>query len=159
MNAWVLTAVKPKLQQADPASRTNWTEGLEPREKDPRKGKPASGRFVNFHNMSMAEFAALLPSIAPGYQLVTVKDETGLEGSWNFTLNFSGAGFDNPGVMMAGRGGVGGGAVPQTEASDPSGGISLADAISKQLGLKLELQKRPMQVLVIDHIDPKPAEN
>jgi uncharacterized protein (TIGR03435 family) len=46
-----------------------------------------------------------------------------------------------------------------TEASDPSGGITLLEAISKQLGLKLELQKRPVQVLVIDHVEPKPTEN
>jgi len=159
MNAWVLTAVKPKLQQADPASRTKWTEGPAQGEKDPRKSNPALRRLVNCHNMTMAEFATLLPTIAPGYQLGTVRDETGLEGSWDFTLNFSGAGFDNPGIIIAGRGGAVGGVGPQTEASDPSGGISLADAIGKQLGLKLELQKRPMQVLVIDHIDPKPTEN
>jgi uncharacterized protein (TIGR03435 family) len=44
-------------------------------------------------------------------------------------------------------------------ASGPGGGLSLFDAISKQLGLKLELQKRPMPVLVIDHVERKPAEN
>ena len=31
--------------------------------------------------------------------------------------------------------------------------------VSKQLGLKLELKKRQMQVLVIDHIEEKPTEN
>ena len=46
-----------------------------------------------------------------------------------------------------------------TEQSDPSGAISLYDAIEKQLGLKLEKTKRPAQVLVIDHIEPKPIEN
>jgi uncharacterized protein (TIGR03435 family) len=46
-----------------------------------------------------------------------------------------------------------------TEASDPSGAITLFEAINKQLGLKLELQKRPVQVLVIDHVEPKPTEN
>ena len=44
-------------------------------------------------------------------------------------------------------------------AADPSGAVSLPDAINRQLGLKLELKKRPMQVLVIDHIDEKPTEN
>jgi uncharacterized protein (TIGR03435 family) len=142
----VLTAVKPKLQQANPGSRTTWTEGPVPSEKDPRKGNPALNRLVNCHNLTMAEFAALLPSIAPGNQTSVVRDETGLQGSWNFRLMFSGFGFDTAG------------AGPQNDASDPSGGISLIDAI-KQLGLKLELQKRPMQVLVIDHIDPKSTEN
>jgi uncharacterized protein (TIGR03435 family) len=44
-------------------------------------------------------------------------------------------------------------------ASDPSGGISLPDAMNKQLGLKMELRKRPMQVLVIDHVEEKPIDN
>jgi uncharacterized protein (TIGR03435 family) len=44
-------------------------------------------------------------------------------------------------------------------ASDPVGGISLLDAVEKQLGLKLELHKRPLPVLVIDHIEEMPTEN
>jgi len=44
-------------------------------------------------------------------------------------------------------------------AADPSGALSLPEAVSKQLGLKLELKKRPMQVLVIDHVNEKPTEN
>jgi uncharacterized protein (TIGR03435 family) len=37
--------------------------------------------------------------------------------------------------------------------------MSLYDAVSKQLGLKLVKEKRPMPVLVIDRIDDKPMEN
>ena len=44
-------------------------------------------------------------------------------------------------------------------AGDPSGAISLYEALSKQLGLKLEMQKRPLPVLVIDHAEEKPTEN
>jgi uncharacterized protein (TIGR03435 family) len=44
-------------------------------------------------------------------------------------------------------------------AADPTGKFSLAEVISRQLGLKLELVRRPAQVLVIDHIEPKPTEN
>jgi uncharacterized protein (TIGR03435 family) len=33
------------------------------------------------------------------------------------------------------------------------------EAINKQLGLKLEMRKRVIPVLVIDHIDEKPADN
>ena len=55
----------------------------------------------------------------------------------------------------------GGGAapVPSAEPAEPSGSVSFADAIEKQLGLKLEKHKRPEPVLVIDHIDEKPAAN
>jgi uncharacterized protein (TIGR03435 family) len=37
--------------------------------------------------------------------------------------------------------------------------MSLFDAISKQLGLRLELRERPQPVLVINHIEEKPTEN
>ena len=35
----------------------------------------------------------------------------------------------------------------------------LPEAVRKQLGLKLEMRKRMLPVLVIDHIEEKPAEN
>jgi uncharacterized protein (TIGR03435 family) len=37
--------------------------------------------------------------------------------------------------------------------------LSLFDAVNKQLGLKLEMRKRPMPVLVIDRIEEKPTDN
>jgi uncharacterized protein (TIGR03435 family) len=43
--------------------------------------------------------------------------------------------------------------------ADPIGGVSIFEAIEKQLGLKLVEQKRPVPALVIDHIDEKPREN
>jgi uncharacterized protein (TIGR03435 family) len=45
-----------------------------------------------------------------------------------------------------------------TAASDPNGALSLPDAVAKQLGLKLEQTKRPVKVLVIDHVEEKPAD-
>jgi uncharacterized protein (TIGR03435 family) len=155
VNTWVLSAVKPKLQRADPANRTKWIEGPAPGENDPRKANPGLHRYVRCRNMTMAEFAALLPSIVPGNQTSVVLDETALSGSWDFNLSFGGFGFD---VVAGIAPRAGDGAAPNA-ASDPSGAVSLKDAIGKQLGLKLELQKRPMQVLVIDHIEPKPTEN
>jgi len=155
---WVLTAIKPKLQPADPQGRTKWTEGPAADGKDPRKSNPVLGRLVTCHNMSMPQFAALLSNIAPGYIRTDVIDATGLEGNWDFTFNFSGAGQLQGGGRREGDGppsGPGGADV----ASDPSGGLSLSDSLAKQLGLKLESQKRPKPVLVIDHIEQKPTEN
>jgi uncharacterized protein (TIGR03435 family) len=43
------------------------------------------------------------------------------------------------------------------EASDPSG-ISVFDAVEKELGLKLVKQKRSIPVIVVDHVDEKPLE-
>jgi uncharacterized protein (TIGR03435 family) len=156
--AFVLTALKPKMKKADPSNRTGYHEGPGPDGKDPRIANPAVGRLVTCENMTMKQLAQNLPMMAGGYiQGATVYDETGIEGAFDFTLSFSGAGM----VGGGGRGGRGGdgppGAIPQ--ASDPNGAISLYEAIEKQLGLKLERTKRPAQVLVIDHIEPKPIEN
>jgi len=43
--------------------------------------------------------------------------------------------------------------------SDPNGAVSLSEALNRQLGLKLSLEKRPASVLVIDHVERKPVEN
>jgi len=156
-STYVLTAVKPKLLKADANGRTKWTEGPAADGKDPRKSNPVLGRLVTCHNMSMAQFAKLLQEIAPGYIRNDVIDATGLEGNWDFTFNFSAAGQGQGG---GGRGdgpaGTPGGA---DSASDPTGALSLLDALPKQLGLKLDMQKRPLPVLVVDHVEQKPTDN
>jgi uncharacterized protein (TIGR03435 family) len=155
--AYTLVAAKPKLKQADPNSRTKWQEGAATDSKD-KNANASLGRLVTCQNVTMAQFAELLPGIAPGYLHTQVVDATGLEGGWDFTFSFS------PAVLFQlnqGRGGEGGGAAAGTvpEASLPSGALSLFDALIKQLGLKLEMQKRPTPVLVIDHINQKPTDN
>jgi uncharacterized protein (TIGR03435 family) len=165
INTYTLTAVKPKLTKADPSSRTKWEEGVDPGSKNNKNANASLGRLVTCHNMTMAQFAQLLPGIAPGYLRTKVVDATSLEGGWDFTFSFSPAGVLQMGGGRGegGRGGDGGGppaaagAVP--EASEPSGGLSLFDAMVKQLGLKLETQKRPLAVVVIDHVERKPIDN
>jgi uncharacterized protein (TIGR03435 family) len=110
--------------------------------------------------MTMPQFAERLLAWANGYVQVPVLDKTGLEGGYDITINFSAIGIFQGG---AGRGGdagpaagAGGGGLA---ASDPNGAISLSEAIDKQLGLKLEMQKRPVPVLVIDSISEKPVDN
>jgi uncharacterized protein (TIGR03435 family) len=67
------------------------------------------------------------------------------QGAWDFTLSFSSEGLVRP----AGRGGD----------TDPTGVVSIFDAIEAQLGLKLEKHKRQIPVLVMDHIEEKPTDN
>jgi uncharacterized protein (TIGR03435 family) len=94
----------------------------------------------------MAQLAARLRQIIGADEVNhPVVDATGLEGAWDFDFTWS----PPPSVQVAG------GLAP----SDPAGGLSLKEALNKQLGLKLELQERPMPVLVIDHVDEKPADN
>ena len=158
VNAYSLVAVKPKLAKADPANRTGWKEGPPPTGKDPRESNPAISRVVNFQNTTMAQFADTLQKIGPGYFHSPVLDETGLEGAYDFTLFFSA-----PNQLQAGPGRGGppnqppGASVPS--ASDPSGAVSIFDAVSRELGLKLEEKKRPVPVLVIDHVEEKPTDN
>jgi uncharacterized protein (TIGR03435 family) len=159
VTAYTLVVDKPKLTKADPANRTGWKEGPAPDAKDQRNATLA--RMVTARNMTMAQFAEDLQRMASGYIHVPVTDATGLDGAYDFTLTFTPIGLLTGGP--GGRGGdpaaqAGGGATAPA-ASDPTGGLSLFDAVNKQLGLKLEKQKRTMPVLVIDRIEEKPTDN
>jgi uncharacterized protein (TIGR03435 family) len=144
---------KPKMQPADPSNRTIWFNGPAFGAKDPRDANPVVNRLVTVQNMTMAQFAEDLSTLAAGYLKEPVVDATGLGGAFDFTLNFSAVA-----VLQAGRGGdaAGGTAIG---ASDPNGAVSLFDALSKQLGLKLEQHKRALPILVIDHIEEHPTDN
>ena len=83
----------------------------------------------------------------------TVLDKTGLDGRYDFTLQWT----PDQGMMPAGGPGGPGGPVHGDTAADP-GGPSLFTALQDQLGLKLESQKSKVDVIVIDHID-QPSEN
>jgi uncharacterized protein (TIGR03435 family) len=168
VNAYTLIAVNPKLRKADPLSRTRCKEGPGPDGKDPRIATPVLNRLLSCQNMTMAQIGDELQRVAGGYIYTSVLDGTGIKGSWDFTLSFSSAdqtraraaGAGGPaGGGAGGAGGGGGSADSASTASDPSGALTLFDAVNRQLGLKLEKQRRPAPVLVIDHIEEKPTEN
>jgi uncharacterized protein (TIGR03435 family) len=147
--AYTLVSVKPRMKKADPANRGSCKEAPT-MANDPRDANPILARLVTCQNATMAQFAAQLQNLAADDFAYPVEDATGIEGSWDFTLSFT------PSWMLrnpAPQGGV------SAEAPAPNGGISLAEAISKQLGLKLEMRRRMLPVLVIDHIEEKPTEN
>jgi len=157
ISAYTLSAAKPKMKKAEPGSRTKWEEGAAPNSKN---ANSSLGRMVTCHNVTMTQFVEMLPGIAPGYIHTNVVDATGLEGGWDFTFSFSPVGV----LQLAGRGGGdagrgGEGGAPGSDASEPSNGLSLFEALNRQLGLKLEQQKRPTPVLVIDHCERKPVDN
>jgi uncharacterized protein (TIGR03435 family) len=159
ISAYTLMAAKPKLKAADPTGRIKCYEGPGPDGKDPRDANPILGRLITCQNMTMARFAGMLQSLAPGYIHAPVLDATALDGAWDFTLNFSPMGAMMGGGPAGRDGGAPGAAGATNAASDPNGALSLLDALTKQLGLKLESQKRPVEVLVIDHIEQKPTDN
>jgi uncharacterized protein (TIGR03435 family) len=111
-------------------------------------------RTFTCQNMTMSLLADKLHGMASGYIDHPVVDRTGLEGAFDFTLGFSGrAVFEGRvGDKREGAGGA-------SAAPEPNGAISLYEALEKQLGLKLETQKSPMPVLVVDHVEQKPTDN
>jgi uncharacterized protein (TIGR03435 family) len=150
VSAYSLVAAKPKMKKADPASRTSCKFVNTP------AGAPPGSRVMTCQNITMAQFTERLQNIAPDLNW-PIADATGIEGGWDFTLTFS----PMASMMMGGgRGGDAGpaaGSVPS--AAEPTGGLTIFEAIEKELGLKLEKQKRSMPVTVIDHIEQKPTEN
>jgi uncharacterized protein (TIGR03435 family) len=146
---FTLTASKPKLAQADPGNRTGFHDLAATGAKDPRVLNPAITRVVMCQNMTMADFAQDLPVIASGYfgdVSRNVIDKTGLDGAYDFTFAFSGASTLSSSAASAGV------------ASDPTGQVSLFEAVEK-LGLRLEKEKRAAPVLVIDQLSEMPTGN
>jgi len=136
--------------------RTGCKEGPGPDGKDPRIANPILGRLLTCQNMTMAEFGDELRNLANGYIYYPVLDGTGLQGGYDFTISFSAI------QQLTGTAPpppANGDTSAAASASDPSGAVSLFDAINKQLGLKLEKQRRPEPALVIDSIEEKPTDN
>ena len=152
MPAYNIRADNPKMTKGDPAKRTRCFEGAPPG--SPAAARPPQfGRQVTCQNISMAQFGAWLPSIAGGYTQVPAIDMTGLDGGYDFTLDFS------PIELVQGPRPEAGNAAPGSAALDPTGALSLLDAVRQQLGIRLEETKRPVPVLVIDSINEKPTDN
>jgi len=139
-------SAKPKMKKADPASRTHCKY----------VDSPDGSQVLTCQNITMAQFADRLQNRAPELNW-PVLDATGIKGGWDFALTFS---WRAAMMNTAGSGadaGQSGDGVPT--ASDPSGAYTLFEAVEKQLGLKLEMQKRPLPVIVIDHIERTPTDN
>jgi uncharacterized protein (TIGR03435 family) len=150
---YALVSAKPKMQKANPETRTKCKEGPGADGKDPRTTNPLLSRLVTCQNITMAEFVEQLPRLSGGPIRGEVVDATGINGAYDFTLSFSGI----PGVSPAQAALAA--AAGQQAATDPGGGITLSDALEKQLGLKLEKRNVLMPVVVLDRIEQKPTEN
>ena len=85
--------------------------------------------------MTMADLTEALPQYAPGYADHAVVDLTNIKGAYDLKL-----------------------AWVSRQVID-QGGITMFDAVDKQLGLKLEPRKMPMPYLVIDHVEKLANDN
>jgi uncharacterized protein (TIGR03435 family) len=142
MDAYSLVSARPKLKKADPANRASCHEARSLAD-DPRDGNPLLSQLISCRNVTMAQFASKLQQIDDFRFVYPAEDATGLQGTWDFDLNFT------PGEMFE----------RNSHASEPNGAISLAEAIGKQLGLRLEKRKRMLPAIVIDHMELTPTEN
>jgi uncharacterized protein (TIGR03435 family) len=71
-----------------------------------------------------------------------VVDKTGVDGAFDFTLNWT----PDP--------------TTENDRPDPnSSAPSLFTALQEQLGLRLQKDKLPIQILVVDHVEKEPVEN
>jgi uncharacterized protein (TIGR03435 family) len=81
----------------------------------------------------------------------TVVDKTGLTGKYDVKAQWTP---DQNQLQALAGGAPPGEPVPQFDPNGPS----IFTALQEQLGLKLESQKGPVDILVIDHVE-KPSEN
>ena len=146
--ALTLAGAKPKLTQADDAERS----GCKP---DPTAPKPAANinTMIACKNTTMADLAVNLQQMANAYMDHPVVDATGLSGGWNFVMGWTPRNFMQPTPASSQTAG----ATATVDAAVPEG-ITVFDAMEKELGLKLVKQKRSIPVIVVDHVDEKPIE-
>ena len=111
-------------------------------QRTPTLGGFSSGQ-VKAGAVSMAVFADWL-SGRPDVDGRPVVDATGLKGSFDFTLVFVRSGAQ-PTPYDASS--------PRTTTA-PDADVPLLTALEEQLGLKLEPRRAPVEVLVIDHVEP-----
>ena len=97
-----------------------------------------NGSFV-FHPVSMPEFAANLSSFAQVDR--PVLDRTAIDGVFDFSMQFGATADEMKRAFITGD------------------GPSIFTVIQEQSGLKLEAQKGPVEMLIIDHVEQKPTDN
>jgi uncharacterized protein (TIGR03435 family) len=134
MAAWVLTAPEGKMKMTE--SDGSAVRGCVPQ--PPSHGSGPSYIVVACKNMTTEALAQSLHMFANGYLAEPVVDATGLKGAWDFEIKWTGKG------QLAKAG---------------ADGISIFDAVDKQLGLKLEMKTAPRPVLVVDSVNDVPAAN
>jgi uncharacterized protein (TIGR03435 family) len=133
-----LVASKPQLQRAEPRGRS----GCRNIPAAPQAGSSAVTVFsVRCRNTTMAQLAPKLQAFGGPYVPNPAIDGTGLKGAFDFTFNWS------PLHLV------------DNSTTDPNGGITIVEALDKQLGIKLKPQKSAMPVVVIDRLNATPTAN
>ena len=137
MDVYALVAAKggPKLQKSAGPGERNCKRIVGDSGDPDAKGLSSIEAGSLCVNMTLSNLADMLPEMAGAYIDRMVVNQTGLEDRYDFKL------------FWVGR------------ANIDQGGLTIFEAIEKQLGLKLEARKIPMPVMVIDHIEKLPEQN
>lgn len=136
MPAYVLTVVKSKMTESESTGDGSCVP------QPPPQNAPAgaiSPIVVLCKGMDMPGFARLLRDFSGGYfGDKPVVDGTNLKGTYDFTLSWTWKG----NLEKAGK-----------------DGVTLFDAVEKQLGLKLDLKTAPRPVFLVQSVDQAPTPN
>jgi len=128
--ALVLRKGGPKLQKAAGSGNASCRQVLED---DPAVRNLFAGQNeLVCTNMTTTDLAKVLPGAAPGYVDGPVQDLTDLKGTFDFKLSWV------------------------VRSLIDQGGLTIFDAVDKQLGLQLKPRKVSIPFFVIDHVE-KPA--
>jgi uncharacterized protein (TIGR03435 family) len=151
LDAPVLTAVKPKLTKTeDPATERKGCNREVTSDRQTAK--------IVCRNMTMADFAQQWTALDYNANFPAL-DKTGLEGPCDFTITYNiTAELNSHFPGRGGRGGRGGAVAGDGQAPDPDMGLTLNEAIEKELGLKVKTEKREMPVLIFDHVETMPTD-
>lgn len=135
---------KSKLTHADDSERSTC-------DPDPNAPKPATNvqAMIRCKNISMDDLAARLERMANAYIDHPIVNATGLDGGWDFLIGWT------PKALLQSHP-AGSDASGASEASAPDG-ISVFEAVDRELGLKLVKEQRTIPVIVVDHVDEKPT--
>jgi uncharacterized protein (TIGR03435 family) len=126
---------KPKMKESD---GKGGPPGCQGQPQAPPEPGVVPYNLVSCHGMTMDAFAVRVRDMANGYLTNPVVNQTGLEGTWDFDLKWTAKGL----FSAAG-----------------AAGISMFDAVDKQLGLKLEASKSELPVIAVVTVNQKPTDN
>jgi uncharacterized protein (TIGR03435 family) len=156
-DSWTLLSTPQiKMKKADPNSRSFCKYGPPDGEKDLRSGVDSHyDNESHCQNVTMTQFTELIETIAKSEVKNRVVDKTGLTGSYDLTLYYTSGRKLRTDQATADAAAKAAG----NTSGDPVGGLTVQDAFSKELGLKLVKQPGSQPALILDHIEQTPTEN
>ncbi len=135
---------EPRVLSYYALTAPNGVAKMQPAQDPPAAGGNSLGLGRIHHNRITM---LLLATLISRFTRTPVLDQTGVPGFFEVKLDWA---RDNGLPPAAG---------PVATAAETADGPSISEAVQKQLGLKLEKRKGPVDVLVVDHADKTPLAN